>query len=616
METRAKTKSFFSFLIPAFILTGFFVWGFGAKAEWANHLVISAVQTTEQITSGDGKAGHDFIEIYNPTGQDIGLKGYRLVKRTKTGMGDISIKSWTDDGAIIKAHSWRLWVSSDDDAFPASLAADDLTKQTIAGDNGVAIRFGAMDTGEIIDSVAWGLAENIFKEGNVSINLGVGESLVRNPDNGNGNGEDTNNNFNDFIRITNFVPRNSTTAAAPVLENPQISNPVPAPAPAPTSPLTTSAIKNIPTAEAGADKFAVVGEMVEFDGSDSFDLNGKELAYSWTFGDGEKTRGAAVSHAYQFSGEYTVTLKVDNGESTAEDSLNAKISEPEFSDKIVISELLPNPIGADKDGEWIELANLGDKKLNLRGWILEAKTKTGAKRYVLQGDNFVEPKGFLLLKRTKSNLVLANTGGEINLLLPPNKNLSKVSYGEAKEGKSYALINNIWQWIDVPTPGKENIIGIADKTNKSVVEEKKSADAGADSSSVALPENGVIADEEISSAPNSAGKNQAQNSAIQMVAFSDLEKYLGKAIGDKISTAVSGLVIKSAGPAEKISAPENSESLLGSQSAFAADENSAPVQQGKKNGAKNDPWFYSSLILSGLSLFLLWQYRELKKKIK
>jgi len=608
--------------MPVFILTGFFVWDSAAKAEWVNHLVISAVQ----ITEGAGKTNHDFIEIYNPTNIAVNLKGYRLVKRTKTGTSDSSVKSWTED-TIIKAHGWRLWASSEEGSFPTSVGADDFTTQVISADNGIAIRFGAVDTGEVIDSVAWGAAENIFKEGQIPTNPTASEKLIRKPATSEGgNGEDANNNLIDFIVSSNFTPRNSATAVAPVLENPQISDPVPDSALSPATPSTfVGTIKNVPTAEAGADKAAVVGELVEFDGSDSFDLAGKELTYGWTFGDGATSRGAAVSHAYQMAGQYAVTLKVDNGENTAEDSLNAKISEPEFSDKIIISEVLPNPAGADKDGEWIELANLSGKKINLRGWILEAKTKTGAKRYIFSGDNFIEPNRHLLVKRSQSNLVLANTGGEVNLLLPPDKNLSKVSYGEAKEGKSYALINNNWQWTGIPTPGKENIPEVADplrlseasKTAKSAAEGKNIVAAATDSSNIILPESGTIADEEFSSAPNSGGKNQAQNNIIQLVAFSDLEKYLGKAIGDKISDAVSSLVIKPAEPNEKISAPRPSESLLDAQSAFAAAGNAAPAQQqNSRQNIRNNPWFYSSLILSGLSLFLVWRYQELRKRIK
>ena len=194
---KVKLISFFCFL--EFFLFIFFI--FSVQANQTDHLIISAVQ----ITQGAGKTNHDFIEIYNPTEKDINLKGYRLVKRTKTGVSDTSIKSWTSD-TFIKANNWRLWVSSDDSNFPNSVGADNFTKATLANDNGVALRKGSKDTGEIIDSLAWGSAENIFIEEKVfSQNPKSDESLVRKSD----GKQDTDNNENDFEIISNFIPKNS-----------------------------------------------------------------------------------------------------------------------------------------------------------------------------------------------------------------------------------------------------------------------------------------------------------------------------------------------------------------------------------------------------------------------
>lgn len=612
-------KKYFLILPATLILflAGFFI--APARAGWVNHLVISAVQTKSAE-----KTTHDFIEIYNPANQDINLGDYRLVKRAQQADAkETSIKAW-DKNAVIKAHGWRLWASSDDAAFPASIGADDFTGFTIADNNGIAIRSGAMDTGEIIDSAAWGAAENIFREGNLPANPGVSESLVRKPDNGSGNGEDTNNNFNDFIKIANFVPRASQSAAAPFLENLPASNLTPTPTPSPSAGSSSGPVasvpvvqKNLPTAEAGQDKEAALGENIDFDGSDSFDPRGKELVLTWDFGDKTGAKGANVSHIYNADGEYSVILKADNGENISEDSLNVKISAPEFSDKIIISEILPNPIGVDKDGEWIEFFNSGDKRVNLRGWILTSSAKTSGKQYLFSGDNFIEPNGYLLIKRSQSNLVLANAGGETNLLFPPDKILSKVSYGEAKEGKSYALVNNNWQWADVLTPGEGNISAAAGKTAKSAAEAKNIIAAASDSSNAVLSEGGTIADEELAFSPNSAGKIQTQSNAIRMVAFSDLEKYLGKTIGDEISAAVSNLAIRSAEPPEKISGNNSFESPLDGQSAFAAAENAALAQQpNARQNTRNNPWFWGDMALSALSLFLVWRYQEVKKRTR
>ena len=74
---------------------------------YTDHLVISQVQ----VTGGPGLTTNDFIEIYNPTGNDIDLNGLRLVKRTKTGETDTLIKCGTES-ATIKAHGFYLWGNS------------------------------------------------------------------------------------------------------------------------------------------------------------------------------------------------------------------------------------------------------------------------------------------------------------------------------------------------------------------------------------------------------------------------------------------------------------------------------------------------------------------------
>src|SRR3989338_11602899 len=91
-------------LILAIAVTGFFCTQ-NVKAD--ESVLISEVQ----ITGGSGKTANDFIELYNPTGASFNLKGYRLVKRTKTGAADTSIKSWTTD-TFIAGNGYYLWANS------------------------------------------------------------------------------------------------------------------------------------------------------------------------------------------------------------------------------------------------------------------------------------------------------------------------------------------------------------------------------------------------------------------------------------------------------------------------------------------------------------------------
>jgi len=58
-----------------------------------------------------------------------------------------------------------------------------------------------------------------------------------------------------------------------------------------------------------------VGVPIEFDGSYSRAAEGKIVSYKWDFGDGTTGSGVRVSHAYQKTGRFLVTLTVtdENG---------------------------------------------------------------------------------------------------------------------------------------------------------------------------------------------------------------------------------------------------------------------------------------------------------------
>jgi len=119
-----------------------------ALAANANHLVISEVQT-----SGTNATTDDFIELYNPTVNAFNLKGFRLVRRTQTAASDSTIKSWTTD-TYIPARGFYLWANSGYSAIAA--APDATTTATIADNNSIALRQGAENTGQVVDSLAWG----------------------------------------------------------------------------------------------------------------------------------------------------------------------------------------------------------------------------------------------------------------------------------------------------------------------------------------------------------------------------------------------------------------------------------------------------------------------------
>ncbi len=193
-----KQGGFFIFIILALAGAGFFC---TPKALAAEAILISEVQ----ITGGPGKTGNDFIELYNPNNVAVNLKGYRLVKRTKSGTTDTNIKSWTAD-AFIAANGYYLWASSG--CTDTAVIPNATTTMMLSDDNGIAIRFGAADSGVIIDSLAWGGAQNAFIESAVfPTNPGANQSLARQEN------SDTNNNSADFFMQNNPTPQSSTYEA-------------------------------------------------------------------------------------------------------------------------------------------------------------------------------------------------------------------------------------------------------------------------------------------------------------------------------------------------------------------------------------------------------------------
>jgi PKD repeat protein len=81
-----------------------------------------------------------------------------------------------------------------------------------------------------------------------------------------------------------------------------------------------------PTADAGSDRTAPVGQGVTFDGSGSSDPDGDALTYSWALGDGTTATGAVVTHAYAASGLYAVTLTVSDGALSDSDTVTIAVS--------------------------------------------------------------------------------------------------------------------------------------------------------------------------------------------------------------------------------------------------------------------------------------------------
>ncbi|HFC76805.1 MAG TPA: hypothetical protein ENJ27_01100 [Candidatus Moranbacteria bacterium] len=129
-----------------------------------------------------------------------------------------------------------------------------------------------------------------------------------------------------------------------------------------------------------------------------------------------------------------------------------------YSNKVRINEILPNPKGNEKDGEFIELYNFGKTDIDLKDWIIKDNSKKG--KYLFLKNIKIKAKDFLVIYRYNYRFALNNSGGEIVTLFNPNKKkVSKISYNNSSEDISYGFDekNKKWRWSKKITPGKNNL---------------------------------------------------------------------------------------------------------------------------------------------------------------
>ena len=126
----------------------------------------------------------------------------------------------------------------------------------------------------------------------------------------------------------------------------------------------------------------------------------------------------------------------------------------DYSSRVYISELFPNPKGDDSETEFIELFNDENRIVNLKGWKIKIFNK------VFEIENLqILPKNFLVLYKKDSKLDLKNSSSTVELLLPLQVTPQQtVAYVDAAEDQSYAINDlNEWRWTTEATPNRKNV---------------------------------------------------------------------------------------------------------------------------------------------------------------
>lgn len=143
----------------------------------------------------------------------------------------------------------------------------------------------------------------------------------------------------------------------------------------------------------------------------------------------------------------------------------ARIGLWESAGKIILSELLPNPVGLDSEGEWVEIYNPTNDPVVLSRFLLD--------EYQIPDGLTIAPQGYYVFHRNITGVTLNNTEDSVQLSYPGGLIINKISYTSSKEGQSWALINGKWQWTTQITPADVNILGILEDAGGSNDEENQ-----------------------------------------------------------------------------------------------------------------------------------------------
>lgn len=138
----------------------------------------------------------------------------------------------------------------------------------------------------------------------------------------------------------------------------------------------------------------------------------------------------------------------------------------EYSSAIRISELYPRPDTSSND-EFIELHNTSNNSVNLNGWRLDDQHPGGSSEHIITDDVVVTAGGYVTFDKQQTHISLNDSGDYVRLLQPDGNVLDTTpNYGSAPKGKSYALIDNSWQWTARVTPTQANILEVDDEPDE------------------------------------------------------------------------------------------------------------------------------------------------------
>ncbi|WP_019961021.1 DNA/RNA non-specific endonuclease [Woodsholea maritima] len=112
---------------------------------------------------------------------------------------------------------------------------------------------------------------------------------------------------------------------------------------------------------------------------------------------------------------------------------------------VFISAAMVNPLGDEREGEWVSILNLSNETIDLSGWTI-----SDAKRTPKPLDGLLGPGEGKRIQPV-SPLMLSNKGGVIRLMNGAGERVDRVQYAEEqgrKDGETITFIHRSLGWVD------------------------------------------------------------------------------------------------------------------------------------------------------------------------
>ncbi|MCK4891171.1 MAG: lamin tail domain-containing protein [Candidatus Pacebacteria bacterium] len=449
-----KKNKFIIFLLTPILIVGIFlIYGSFILASEVDYIVISKIQI-------GGKTVYDeFIELYNPTDQEINLENWDLKRKTKSGSENNMLNNIE---GIIPAYGYFLIVprancgsNNSENCYNGFIIADDkYTTNSFLAKNNTILLYD--DNKNLVDKVGWGEAGD-FEGKVININPENNQSLER--ININGIVQDLDNNKNDFILRDNLGPQNSSVVNNQ--ENIGQNNKDQEVKDFESFEHSESSFDQDAKNNNDSEKEESTQESGPNDEDDNLDKESKNDADNDNSGDNSQndyTQDSPI--AFQ-------DYKASSLNNSMQENGVSKKTHPNSSqggNKIIIMEFLPNPEDSDRDNEFIEIYNDSDVEADLSGWILEDKIGK-IKKFVIPFRTEISAGKYKVFYSDETKIILNNSGDGVVLRDDKNNIIDETSIsGSVQEEQSYILDKNgNWVLTLRPTPGRENIIKAEEK---------------------------------------------------------------------------------------------------------------------------------------------------------